>query len=134
MALAEGFVPGRAAEVDSLEVFEDGVLVVFDGAGDIVGAAPEQATRGLMVSVHRVHGDDPPGEVEAGGELAPGRGFVALGLDLCEDHAGAMLGRRDRHSVPVFSLFRGAAQVLPVHGERGMRGAVLAGPPADGVV
>ena len=77
-----------------------------------------------------------PCEVEVSGELAHGRDLVALGvdLDLPEDHAGVVLDRRDHHPAPVLGLLRGAAQVLPVHGDRRVRGAVLAGPPADGVV
>ncbi len=35
---------------------------------------------------------------------------------------------------PVLGLFRGAALILAVHGDRRMRGAMLAGPPVDRVV
>ena len=42
--------------------------------------------------------------------------------------------RRDHHPAPVFGLLRGTSQVLPVHGDRRMCRAVLAGPLTDGVV
>ena len=103
---------------------------------DVVGAACEQAACGLVLGVHRVEGDDAPGEVESVGQCTHGRDFVALGvdLDLPEDHAGVVLDCRDHHPAPVFGLLRGAAQVLSVHGDRRMGAAVLAGPPADGDV
>ena len=82
MALVDGFVPGRVAEVDRLEVFEDGFLIVLDGADHVVGAAPEQAARRLVLGVHRIDGDNAACEVEAAGELAYGRDFVALAVDL----------------------------------------------------
>ena len=136
MALVDGFVPGRVAEVDRLEVFEDGLLIVLHRAEHVVGAAPEQAARGLVLGVHGVHGDDPACEVEAAGELAHGGDLVAPGvdLDLPEDHAGLVLDGRDHHAPSLLGLLRGAAQVLAVHGDRRMRGALLAGPPADRVV
>ena len=136
MALVDGFVPERIAEVDRLEVFEDHLLVVLDRAHHVVGATPEQAARGLVLSVHRVHGDDPACEVEAAGEFAHGRDFVALAvdLDLPEDHAGVVLDRRHHHPAPVFGLLRGAAQILSVHGDRRVRAAMLAGPLANRVV
>ena len=64
-------------------------------------------------------------------ELAYGRDFVALAVDLHlpEDHAGVVFHRRD-HPAPVL----GTSQVLPVHGDRRMCRAVLAGPLTDGVV
>ena len=62
--------------------------------------------------------------------------FVALAVDLHlpEDHAGVVFHRRDHHPAPVFGLLRGTSQVLPVHGDRRMCRAVLAGPLTDGVV
>ena len=45
-----------------------------------------------------------------------------------------MFHRRDHHPAPVFGLLRGTSQVLPVHGDRRMCRAVLAGPLTDGVV
>ena len=63
MALVDGFVPGRVAEVDRLEVFEDGFLIVLDGADHVVGAAPEQAARRLVLRVHRIDGDNAACEV-----------------------------------------------------------------------
>ncbi len=136
MSLVDGFVPGRVAEVDRLEVFEDGFLIVLDGAEHVVGAAPEQAARGLVLGVHGIEGDDAACEVEAAGEFAHGRDFVAPGIDfdLPEDHAGLVLDGRDRHAASLVGLCGRAAQVLPVHGDRRVRAAVLAGPPADGVV
>ena len=133
MALVHGFVPRRVAEVDGSEVVEDGGLVV---AEHVVGAVVEQAVRGLLLGVHRIGGDDTPGEVEAAGEFAHGGDLVALAvdLDLSKHQARAVLDRRDHHPAPLLGLLRRAAQVLSVHGDRGMRGAVLAGPLADGVV
>ncbi len=45
-----GFVPGRFAEVDRLEVFEDRLVIVLDGAEHVVGAV-----RGFILGVHRIH-------------------------------------------------------------------------------
>ena len=76
-------------------------------------------------------------EVQAAGELAYGRDFALLLLSTStclEDHAGVVFHRRDHHPAPVFGLLRGTSQVLPVHGDRRMCRAVLAGPLTDGVV
>ena len=59
---------------------------------------------------------------------------LAVDLHLPEDHAGVVFHRRDHHPAPVFGLLRGTSQVLPVHGDRRMCRAVLAGPLTDGVV
>ena len=59
MALVEVFVPGCVAPVDGPAVIEDGLLVVLDSA------ALDQAARSFVLGVHRIDGDDTPGEVEA---------------------------------------------------------------------
>ncbi len=90
--LVEGFERGRALEVDGLEVIEHGLLVVLDRRDDVVGAAFEQPPRGLVLSVHRVQGDDAAGDVDAAGEVPHGGDRVALrvDLDLAEDRPRTM--------------------------------------------
>ena len=89
-----------------------------------------------MLGVHSVEGDGPCGEAEAARELAHYGDLVGLVVDLLlsQDQAGAMFERRDHHAPRVLGLRRGAAQIFPVHGHPGVRGAVLAGPLANGVV
>ena len=78
----------------------------------------------------------PSDEVEAAGQVAHDGDFVGLvvGLFLSQNQTGAMFHRRDHHPTSVCGLLRGTTQVFPVHGHRGVSGAVLAGPPADCVV
>ena len=87
----------------------------------------------MSLGVHGVEGDSASGEVEAL-EVTHDGDLVGPDLFLSQDQAGAMFHRRDHHPAPVLGLLRGAAQVFAVHGHRGVSGAVLAGPLADGVV
>ena len=137
MGLVERFVPWCVAEVDCPEVVEHRRLVVLDRGEHIVGVAlVEQAARGVVLCVHGVEGDGAPGEVETVGQVTHDGDLVGLVVDLflSQDQAGAMFHRRDHHPAPVLGLRRGATQVFAVHGHRGVSGAVLAGPLADGVV
>ena len=70
----DGFMAGRVAEADRLEVFEDAPPVVLDGGRHAVSATPGQAARGLVPGMHGIGDDDAPGEAgTAGDKAAPGR-------------------------------------------------------------
>ena len=49
---------------------EGGGALVLDGADHVVGAAPEQAARRLVLGVHRIDGDNAACEVEVDDDVA----------------------------------------------------------------
>ncbi len=135
VSLFEGLERGRVLEVDSLEVIEDSLLILFDRSDDIVGAPFEKPAGGLMLSAHRVYSSDAARDVDAVGEVPHGGNLVALrvDLDLPEHRAGPVFDGRGCHPPPVLSLSGSAADVLAVHGERRVLADLLRRLQADGV-
>ena len=70
----------------------------------------------------------------AGERARPGFRCSCCRPRLSEDQTAVVLHRRDHHPASVLGLRRRAAQVLSVQGDRRMRGALLGGPLADGIV
>ncbi len=75
--------------------------------------------RGVL-GVQRVEGDGAAGDVECVCQLAHRRDLVGLAVNLVlsQHQAAAMLHGRDQHAAAVFGLLGGAADILPIHGDR----------------